>query len=73
MKRVSRRIADPVLPTTHARIPIVSSIALPDKEPGRHAIKLDTNSQLGRAIGKSDVSVNHYHKQAVLKIGRGCA
>ena len=44
---------------------------LPDQEPGRHAIKLDTNSQLGRAIGKSDVSVNTYHKQAVKNIGRG--
>jgi len=37
----------------------------------RHAIKLETDSQLGRAIGKSDVSVNTYHKQAVNQIGRG--
>jgi len=44
---------------------------LPDKEPGRHPIKLDTSSQLGRAIGKGDVSVNTYHKQAVKEIGRG--
>jgi putative glutamine amidotransferase len=44
---------------------------IPDKEPGRHLIKLDLDSQLGRAIGKSDVSVNTYHKQAVKKIGRG--
>jgi putative glutamine amidotransferase len=44
---------------------------LPDQEPGRHPIKLDTASQLGRAIGKSDVSVNTYHKQAVRKIGKG--
>ncbi len=44
---------------------------LPDKEPGRHPIKLDVNSQIGKAIGKSDVSVNTYHKQAVKKIGRG--
>jgi putative glutamine amidotransferase len=44
---------------------------LPDCEPGRHPIKLDPESQLGRAIGKSNVSVNTYHKQAVCKIGRG--
>jgi putative glutamine amidotransferase len=44
---------------------------LPDQAPGRHPVKLDTNSQLGRAIGKSDVSVNTYHKQAVKRIGRG--
>jgi putative glutamine amidotransferase len=44
---------------------------LPGKEPGRHAIKLDTTSSLGKAIGKSDVSVNTYHKQAVKEIGKG--
>jgi putative glutamine amidotransferase len=44
---------------------------LPNTEPGRHPIKLDPDSQLGRAIGKSDVSVNTYHKQAVNQIGRG--
>jgi putative glutamine amidotransferase len=44
---------------------------LPDKEPGRHPVKLDPDSQLGRAIGKRDVSVNTYHKQAVKKIGKG--
>jgi putative glutamine amidotransferase len=44
---------------------------LPDKDPGRHPIKLDPNSQLGRAIGKTDVSVNTYHKQAVNQIGQG--
>jgi putative glutamine amidotransferase len=44
---------------------------LPDREPARHPVKLDTNSQLGRAIGKADLSVNTYHKQAVKKIGNG--
>ena len=44
---------------------------LPGQEPGRHLITLDTDSQLGRAIGKRDVSVNTYHKQAIRKIGRG--
>ena len=39
----------------------------------RHDVKLDTSSQLGRAIGggESNVSVNTFHKQAVRKIGRG--
>src|SRR3954466_6606609 len=36
---------------------------LPDQPPPRHAVKLDTASALGRAMGKSDVSVNTYHKQ----------
>jgi putative glutamine amidotransferase len=44
---------------------------LKDQPPGRHAVKLDTSSQLGRAIGTSDLSVNTYHKQAVKQIGRG--
>src|SRR5688572_22850679 len=42
-----------------------------EKGPTRHDIKLDTSSLLGRAIGKSDVSVNTYHKQAVKQLGRG--
>ena len=39
----------------------------------RHDVKLDTSSQLGRAIGggESNVSVNTFHKQAVRTIGRG--
>jgi len=44
---------------------------LPNQEPGRHPIRLDPDSQLGRAIGKRDVSVNTYHKQAVKTIGKG--
>ncbi len=44
---------------------------LPEKDPARHPVKLDVNSQLGRAIGKPDLSVNTYHKQAVNTIGRG--
>ena len=57
---------------------------LPDQKPGamehryikekgvtRHDVKLDTNSLLGKAIGKSNVSVNTYHKQAVNQIGKG--
>jgi len=44
---------------------------LPNQDPTRHPVKLDTDSQLGRAIGQRDLSVNTYHKQAVNKIGRG--
>jgi putative glutamine amidotransferase len=44
---------------------------LPDQEPGRHPVKLDLDSSLGKVIGKSDVSVNTYHKQAVKEIGKG--
>ena len=44
---------------------------LKDKGLTRHPIKLERESLLGRAIGKSDVSVNTYHKQAVNQIGRG--
>ncbi len=39
--------------------------------PARHPVTVDTDSELGRAIGKRDVSVNTYHKQAVRKIGNG--
>ena len=42
-----------------------------EKGPTRHDIKLDTSSILGKAIGKSNVSVNTYHKQAVKEIGKG--
>jgi putative glutamine amidotransferase len=37
----------------------------------RHAIKIEPDSVLGRAIGKGEVSANTYHKQAVNKVGRG--
>jgi putative glutamine amidotransferase len=44
---------------------------LPNQDPARHPVKLEADSQLGRAIGRSEFSVNTYHKQAVRKIGRG--
>lgn len=44
---------------------------IPGNDPTRHPVKLDTSSILGRAIGKSDVSVNTYHKQAMKTIGKG--
>jgi len=37
----------------------------------RHDAHLDLNSKIGRAIGKADISVNTYHKQAVHQLGRG--
>ncbi len=37
----------------------------------RHAVAVDTGSQLGRAIGRRDLSANTYHKQAVARLGRG--
>ncbi len=39
--------------------------------PPRHPVKVDVESQLGRAMGNRDVSVNTYHKQAIRTIGRG--
>lgn len=39
--------------------------------PTRHPVKLDTTSQLGKAINNPNPSVNTYHKQAVNKLGRG--
>jgi putative glutamine amidotransferase len=37
----------------------------------RHAVAVDVKSQLGSAIGKSEISANTYHKQSVRKLGRG--
>src|SRR5688572_12870410 len=42
-----------------------------DKGVCRHDIKMDTDSLLGRAIGKNEFSVNTYHKQAVNRLGKG--
>jgi len=37
----------------------------------RHPVKLEADSKLGRAIGKSEISVNTYHKQSPDRLGRG--
>jgi putative glutamine amidotransferase len=37
----------------------------------RHDVTIDPDSQIGRAIGKSRISVNTYHKQAADRVGRG--
>ena len=39
--------------------------------PLRHGVTVDTDSVLGRAIGRREVSANTYHKQAVDRLGRG--
>src|SRR5687768_13763508 len=42
-----------------------------DREDPRHAINIDTTSQVGRAIGKKQIEGNTYHKQAMNRIGKG--
>lgn len=42
-----------------------------DREWPKHAVRLDTSSQIGRAIGKGEILANTYHKQAVNRLGRG--
>jgi putative glutamine amidotransferase len=37
----------------------------------RHNVTLDAQSQIGRAIGKTEISTNTYHKQGVDRLGRG--
>ena len=37
----------------------------------RHEVTIDPESQIGRAIGKTQISANSYHKQAVRTLGRG--
>jgi putative glutamine amidotransferase len=41
------------------------------KEAQRHPVKVDEQSALGRAIGKSEISVNTHHKQSADRLGRG--
>lgn len=40
-------------------------------EINRHPVQLDPQSQIGRAIGKPEISVNTYHKQSAQQLGRG--
>jgi putative glutamine amidotransferase len=42
-----------------------------DRELPRHPIVLDSKSVIGRAIGKTEISGNTYHKQAADRVGRG--
>ncbi len=37
----------------------------------RHDVTIDANSRLAREIGKTQVNVNTYHKQAIDRVGRG--
>src|SRR5687768_14732978 len=42
-----------------------------ERDQPRHPVRVDADSAIGRAIGRSELSANTYHKQAVKKIGRG--
>jgi putative glutamine amidotransferase len=42
-----------------------------DRDLPRHPVQIDPSSIIGRAIGRSEVSANTYHKQAVKKLGHG--
>jgi putative glutamine amidotransferase len=37
----------------------------------RHSVTLDPDSKIAQAIGKSEISVNTYHKQSADRVGRG--
>ncbi|MGD0540571.1 MAG: gamma-glutamyl-gamma-aminobutyrate hydrolase family protein [Tepidisphaeraceae bacterium] len=37
----------------------------------RHPVTIDTSSRIGQSIGKPEISVNSYHKQAADRLGRG--
>ncbi len=37
----------------------------------RHNVTIDVSSHLGQSIGKREISVNSYHKQAADRLGRG--
>ena len=40
-------------------------------EAPRHAVNVEVDSTIGRAIGKGEIVANTYHKQAVKTVGRG--
>lgn len=42
-----------------------------DRDAPTHPIHVDLSTQVGRAIGKSEVVGNSYHKQAANRVGRG--
>ncbi len=37
----------------------------------KHAVKIEPDSAIGRAIGKKEIIANSYHKQAVDRVGKG--
>jgi putative glutamine amidotransferase len=43
----------------------------PGQPSRRHAVTIEPDSAIGRAIGKPEVSTNTYHKQAVKTVGKG--
>ncbi len=42
-----------------------------DREQPTHAIQVDADSQIGKAIGRTELEANTYHKQAANRMGRG--
>jgi len=52
---------------------------LPDKQEHRkvgttllrHAVHVEPDSQIGKSIGKTEISANTYHKQAINRVGKG--
>jgi putative glutamine amidotransferase len=42
-----------------------------ERQRPEHPVKVDLNSRIGRAIGKSEIIVNTFHKQAARTLGRG--
>ena len=42
-----------------------------NQPPPKHAVNVDTNSMLGKAIGKTQIQANSYHKQSANKLGHG--
>ncbi|WP_428936881.1 gamma-glutamyl-gamma-aminobutyrate hydrolase family protein [Fontivita pretiosa] len=57
----------------HDRPGAIEHRRLPGQKPARHPVKIDPESRLGRAIapGRSEISVNTYHKQGIGSLGRG--
>jgi putative glutamine amidotransferase len=43
----------------------------PGQPSRRHGIRIEPDSALGKLIGKSEISANTYHKQAVKTVGKG--
>jgi len=52
------------------REPMIEHRKAERERPG-HVVRIDVQTQVGRAIGKSEIEANTYHKQAVKRLGWG--
>ena len=52
------------------RSPVIEHRKTDDIMP-RHGVKVNTDSWVAKAVGKTDIDANSSHKQAVKKLGRG--